>query len=663
MSRRFFGFAAVGALALWSAISPQYLQGAEPVVDLAPFVSPASFGSVDISPDGKSLAVTAYSAQGRALIFFSLDDMSKIGAYGIVGEFSPSSVSWVSNTRVVFSLRKGESVTPGPAHGALFAVDLTGRRLTRINSENLFTERQVVRVLDPLVDEPEWAIIESNHASYRMNPHHSEVFAVNVYSGAVKWLTDGPGYDWATVSVNSQGKVLMAQTYTPDFRIEYHTRANHEEEWIKRTFSDYAMLGAGLVNQPGPAGSHYLLHAPDGERLCLAQIDNESINDPEVLACHHSADISAMVSSFDGEQAIAAIAEAERPEYLFLNTGHPDEKRLKALVAAFKTGGQFVRPVSSSADGSRWILHAYSDRNPGDFYLYESDSHEARFLFTARPEIHPERMAPQAAAIIEARDGAKLPLLLTRPDKDTKVPLVVMPHGGPIGIRDRWGWNGEAQALAAHGYAVLQPNFRGSGGYGAGHLDGGRHAYGTRMIDDIVDATEWAIEEQQIDPERICISGASYGGYAALMAAIKRPDLYRCVITTAGVYDLRKWSRYLWAHHYNPRSEFVETFVGSRTLRKEQSPSSHIKRLQAPVLIFHGSDDERVASAHAKSLAKDLRRLDRPHELHIYEDEGHGGWSVANSLDRMQKLIDFLDEHLEGPNAERLAGNQGEALN
>jgi dipeptidyl aminopeptidase/acylaminoacyl peptidase len=198
--------------------------------------------------------------------------------------------------------------------------------------------------------------------------------------------------------------------------------------------------------------------------------------------------------------------------------------------------------TSSSTDGRKRVVFVDSDTNPGDFYLFDQASGSLSKLVSSMSWIKPAQMASMEPIELSARDGLKLRGYLTRPlgkEAAKQLPMVVLVHGGPYGVRDNWAFDPEVQLLASRGYAVLQVNFRGSDGYGHAFARAGFGEWGGKMQDDVTDATRWAITQGIADAKRICIYGASYGGYAALEGAVKEPDLYQCAIGNSGVYDLR----------------------------------------------------------------------------------------------------------------------------
>jgi predicted acyl esterase len=209
----------------------------------------------------------------------------------------------------------------------------------------------------------------------------------------------------------------------------------------------------------------------------------------------------------------------------------------QALVDAF--GGQNLSIASQTKDGSLLLLHVSSDVNPGEYYMFDTKTNQARFLWANRSWLDPRTMANKTPIAFEASDGMEIKGYLTLPKgtSDKPVPLIVMNHGGPHGPMDSWEFESETQLFANRGFAVLQVNFRGSGGYGHKFMTAGYRNWGTSMIQDILDGTEHVIQNYPIDASKMCVYGASYGGYASLMATVRAPDMFKCVVGYVGVYD------------------------------------------------------------------------------------------------------------------------------
>jgi dipeptidyl aminopeptidase/acylaminoacyl peptidase len=268
-------------------------------------------------------------------------------------------------------------------------------------------------------------------------------------------------------------------------------------------------------------------------------------------------------------------------------------------------------------------------------------------------------MASVKPISFRARDGLLVHGFLTLPPSRAageRSPLVVNPHGGPFGIRDRWGFDPETQFLASRGYAVLQVNFRGSGGYGPEFEKAGWGEWGLKMQDDITDGLLWAVEQGYADRDRVCIYGASYGGYAALMGLIKTPELYRCGINYVGVSNLvrlyedgtQKYAGFSWFN--SQRQGWFKRAVGGRwgdaKALAATSPVHLADRIRAPLFIVHGQRDYTVPVIHAYELKSALDAADREYEWHLNEWEGHGFRKPDNVRDLYLRFEAFLGKHL-----------------
>jgi dipeptidyl aminopeptidase/acylaminoacyl peptidase len=263
-----------------------------------------------------------------------------------------------------------------------------------------------------------------------------------------------------------------------------------------------------------------------------------------------------------------------------------------------------------------------------------------------------DSLARTEPVTIEARDGLQLPAYLTLPpSSDGKnLPMVLNVHGGPW-ARDSWGFNPEVQLMANRGYAVLQVNFRGSTGYGQDFRNASRKQWGLKMQDDLTDAVRWAVETGVADPDRVCIYGGSYGGYAAMAGATFTPDLYQCAINYVGVTDINLLFETMPASWELLRKEMIRD-VGDpekdKELLADRSPINHVDKIQVPILMAYGRQDPRVVLEHALSFEKQLKLHEKDYELIIKNKEGHGFRKFENQVEWYTKVIDFLDANLNG---------------
>jgi dipeptidyl aminopeptidase/acylaminoacyl peptidase len=260
-----------------------------------------------------------------------------------------------------------------------------------------------------------------------------------------------------------------------------------------------------------------------------------------------------------------------------------------------------------------------------------------------------------------ARDGLTIHGYVTAPlgSESRPLPTVVLVHGGPHGPRDNWGFDPSVQALATHGYAVLQINFRGSGGYGQAFERAGYRNWGTTMQDDLTDGVRWAIEQNITDPARICIFGGSYGGYAALMSPVREPGLYRCAVGYVGVYSLPM----MFDKGDVPRSPAGRAFQQrilpeTEAEQRAQSPAYNVDKLNLPIMLVHGGKDQRVPIDQMEFLIKQLRAVGKPPErVLVKPKEGHGFQIPENNVELFSSMLEFFDAHIGPTSPEKLTGH------
>ncbi|HEX4235948.1 MAG TPA: alpha/beta fold hydrolase [Caldimonas sp.] len=300
------------------------------------------------------------------------------------------------------------------------------------------------------------------------------------------------------------------------------------------------------------------------------------------------------------------------------------------------------------------LVHSYSDRAPGDFWIYREKTGEWATVGSVRSAIDPRRMGTLDLHRIKARDGEDLPVWVTMPQQKATGPLpaVVLVHGGPWLRGTDWQWDANAQFLASRGYVVIQPEFRGSRGFGFDHFRKGWKNWGTTMQDDVADAARWAASKGIVDPKRICIAGGSYGGYATLMGAIRYPDLYRCGIAYVAVTDPRLMFANSWQNDSNREMREFSTplLVGDPVkdaeLLKAAAPVERAGEIRIPILMAFGRDDRRVPIEHGTQMRAAMRATGHEPEWIVYEGEGHGWLKTENQVDFWDRVETFLAKQL-----------------
>ena len=305
--------------------------------------------------------------------------------------------------------------------------------------------------------------------------------------------------------------------------------------------------------------------------------------------------------------------------------------------------------VSRDAADKRMIIWSAAASHPGIYYLYDRSKGEMSELARPYPLLESAMLAPVEPVRYKARDGLSIPAYLTRPiGRGNKgLPLIVMPHGGPFS-RDKWSYDAWVQFLANRGYLVLQPNFRGSTGFGKAFVDAASGQFGRKMQDDLDDGVRWLVERGLADPKRVCIMGASYGGYAAMWAAARNPDIYRCAISFAGITEVRAMLRYdpsKWVARRYYR-DWRDRIRGEEKFDLDQvSPLSRAAAIRVPLLIAHGEKDDTVPVAQSKKMHEALRRAKIDHEFILYPEERHSFEKPENSVDFLKRVEAFLARH------------------
>ena len=453
----------------------------------------------------------------------------------------------------------------------------------------------------------------------------------------------------ASFHTDNKGVVRFVDGSEYDNYSKLYHRDNDEAEWklindqsvskhVERPvgFSDDNRIAYLQVEQASGPDAIVAYDTVSGERKELLR---DKFSDP-----------GAIISKFGISHApVGVMYTGARPHTEFFDPKGSEARLYRLLEAAFP---QDVVVVTSTTDDAKIALvSTYSDRDPGSFYLFDTETKKASFLLSRRRWIDPKQMATVKPVEIKARDGLVLHGFLTLPPgkEERNLPLVVNPHGGPFGIQDEWAFDMDPQILAAAGYAVLQVNYRGSGNYGRSFLDAGAVQWGLTMQDDLTDATRWAIEQGVADRSRICMYGASYGAYASLMGVAKEPDLYRCAAGYVGVYDLVVLSANE-SRESNRADTWTSDWMGKGAGLAAVSPNRIADRIKVPVFLAAGGEDETAPIEHTQKMEAALKKAGVPVETLYYRTEGHGFYTVEHQREYYTKLLGFLDSNI-GPRA------------
>jgi len=513
-----------------------------------------------------------------------------------------------------------------------------------------FTQR--VSPLAALRDDASKVLVQVSYSSGTEAGDRSDVMEMDTFSGRMKRLAraPSPGCEFVLDAQDKPAFANCADNSQRDFNTEQHGQVHRyaDGEWVK-------------VHESREGGSRMRVAHVDPDGAVYAVSHNN--NAPEVFGTLQPTtgaftpvdsdprvDLMGEIIAADGKTLIGVARMPGKPETRMIRKDHPDALLLQQLQAAFP--GQYVSFGGATLNGNKMVVSVVSDRNPGEFYLFDKTAGQARYLVSTRKWIDPDLMAEMRPFTFTARDGVTLSGYITIPKgrELSGLPMIVNPHGGPHGPRDMWGFNSEVQLFASRGYLVLQVDFRGSGGYGRGFERMGYGEWGGTMQNDVTDATRWAIEQGYADENRICIYGASYGAYAALMGAAREPSLYQCTVGYVGVYDLALMYKEGDIRESDTGGNYLESVIGKdRSKLAERSPASRASDIRIPVFLAAGGRDRRTPPEQTEVMAAALMKAGNPVRENILEPrEGHGFYDVAARNNIYGKMLSFFGEHIGG---------------
>lgn len=634
------------------------LPAAGVAADLVPvedFARHAQLSMPRLSPDGRHLAVNMNDTDGdsHALVVYDVADMSRPVSLLRLPKYELAvGITWVSNTRLV--VEKGKqfgSIDKPAATGEVIATDFDGKNQDYLYGfESKFGSRAGTRGTDR-----GWGFLAAlptptNGRFYMTtyswgNEDYSTVYDVDAGKNTRR-LVGQIKVGGLSFMIAADGKAHYAYGRNDNWDyVVYHQQAG-----------GWTQLAAGRI------GSSFtpIDSTPDGQRVyarydagggptALVEQDEDGGN-RNVLASDAFSSIGNIEWTALPRQPFATVLATGVPQTHYIDANTPTAKLHRALSQKFAGHVQFV---DFSEDGGKLLFWVGSDRDPGTYYLIDTHTYKVSKLFAVEPWIDPAKMAERRPLHFKASDGMELEAILTIPrgTAGTNLPMVLLPHGGPIGIQDSWYYDDDAQFLASRGYLVLQVNYRGSGGRGNDFQEAGYLKWGTRIQQDLIDGVKWAIAENHADPKRICVYGGSFGGYSALMATIRAPGLFKCAVGYAGVYDLAMMYQKGDIRESKSGRSYLTTVIGRDDADlAANSPARLADQIDVPVLLVHGEDDKRVPFAQAKAMRAALEAAHKPYEWLSKPGEGHGFYSEKNNVEFYNRLQGFLAEHI-GPGA------------
>lgn len=634
--------------------------------DVESFAKLPTLRSPSLSPDGQYLALSVHNNDAKwgeadyQLVVFHLPDLKGVSRLDMAPHYQPAAIVWVSNTRLAVSLAYTSGSLDVPQQtGEVIALNYDGS-----HKQTLYSARERGSAGSGIhsMDMPRGA------ATIAGLPHPRNG---HIYLNLSRWPERRTTDDWDAVRSevydvdSSNGKAVlmggidkgsmsfvlhdgiaryaygMADAHT----MEVYTRADASQPWRKL---DASVTGKELMplrmSQDG--SKLWSLYSADGGPEQLV-VTNPEGGDRQVLASDAFDAVEDVLWDEATDTPYAAIFAGGRPHLAYLDQS-VHAQVLKALNDKFADHVVSIGGMDDS--GKNMLVVATSDRDPGTMALFDTATMNLRPLYRVEDWIKPEQMAERRPFRFKASDGMELAGYITLPHgKDPHhLPAILLPHGGPIGPKDEWSYDPDSQFLASLGYAVVQINYRGSGGRGPDFQMAGYRHFGDRIQQDLLDGLDWAIQQGYVDRSRLCVYGGSFGGYSSLMQPILSPGLFKCAIDYAGVSDWSIGFRKSDTSHIKMGRKYFAEAIGDEAAARAISPLYQLEKFNVPVLIAHGEDDPRVPYENAKVLRSALEKAGKPYEWLSKPKEGHGFYTEPDRADMYRHMQAFLARYLGG---------------
>jgi dienelactone hydrolase len=649
-------------LALLLDLSSSIAAGAGTAPSIEEFASRSRIEDVTISPDGRYLAVIQTQNGRAAAVVVDRTSTDTSQRRVVMGEPEPFRMTWcrwATNTRLLCSFLGMNKHNFVYAVTRLAGVDADGKNMHVLVQGDLGAQGQFQdRIIswnpgpkDTVLIEADEGLSQSQISSgahvYGNVGTHAEpaVFELNVVTGSLTMRehSRSPIRHWIA---DKHGQVRLGWGLSGT-TVSYYAHLDGEHEW--RRLTKFQVFTRDNHFDPiaisGEDANKAYAYGPSDGRKALWLIDLTDKEDPVLVFAHPAVDVGGPYIARDG-----------RLLGVRYETGYPmmyyTDERMDELNHFFKerVPGSFSTISDSTHDKSVFIVRSYSDQEPPSFRVLDVGRHTMLSLGSAYPDRDLSTFAPMRSISYPARDGTPIPAYLsTPPGKTADLPLIVMPHGGPI-ARDSWGYFFLREFLVSRGYAVLQMNFRGSSGYGDDWFFAAHQDWGGLTYDDVVDGAKWAVQQKIADPRRVCIVGWSFGGYLALLGAQRNADLFRCSVDIAGISDLGLLidEGYNWLN-----LQVVKKQIGTDPAKlRLNSPRNHAADFGVPLLMLHGDSDAQVPFEQSEEMHSALKRAGKPHRFVTVPDADHSFSAEKHRVILLREIEAFLAEHLGAPSGQ-----------
>lgn len=620
------------------------------------------YRQIKISPSGKYLAISRIQANDSDLIIVDVNTMKAANRIHFRRQEQVGNFYWANDKRIVMEIWARTPEREAPVYyGELYAADIDssnsknskkskfifGSRMLRRIPKNI-NERKIIQrhtamsqswatVINTLPQDEEHILILAEPYSQRdAKSKMSTLYKLNVYTADIFPVIKEPtANSW--IHTDKQGMPILAVGYHQG-KTQVFTYDKLNTKWQAINNFDYSSSFEPLIYND-KTNSLIARDNKINDKSSLYSINLDS-GKLKTLFTDKKYDLDKVVISSDNQTLFGIKVNHNLPTYHFLDLKNKHQANYQAIVKKF--AGQQVDIVSNTADLQKYVIKVSGDRNPGQWFLFDSTNNNLKFITSARQIPKTKDLREMMSFTFKNRDDIALDGYVTFPKQtDNKpAPTVVLIHGNRYKPRDYWDYNPAVQLLANQGYAVVQINYRGSGGYGKKFRAAGRQQWDNTIPNDILDGIDYLAQRNLIDTNKMCAMGKYFGGYLALQMTIVKPQQFKCVVSSSGLYDSKNIQRYLWGapSHYNAQRRETANL-------KDLSLINNVKRITAPILMTHGEADRQASFSNAEKFKSQLKKNNKVFQWIEYEKEEHTLYNEENRLDYYSKIIEFLNKY------------------
>lgn len=628
-----------GALAFaGSLLCIQGIKAAPPKIPVANFAALPVLSKPVLSPDGRWIAARSTAFGRTKLVVIDADKPDVVRQTINFGERGLALVTWAGNDRLLLTVQSTDTLWNGrelPFY-RLLVIDVSSGAVRVVDRKSRGAFAGDVLYADPTGS---WALVSSQDDTGVWPSVKRVDLTTGIASLVEKWRTGVWSWYADDDGVVRAGIAREGRQWTLWYR-------DKPGEKLRQVRAKLATDDSSVVDKFIFRGANsWIVTNERNGRFGLYKFDVNTGAVGDAIFEHPEVDIDEVRYDNATGEVKAITYQDDRYHTKWLE---PDMNKLQARLDEALPGSSNLS-VDWSTDEKRVLVYSSGGANPGRYYLLDRATSKMHAVVDPYPLIDPALLAEVRTVRYAARDGLSIPGYLTLPKgREAKdLPLIVFPHGGPF-YRDSWSYNPIVQFLASRGYAVLQPEFRGSTGYGKSFVSKGYGEWGKRMQDDLDDGVDWLARTGQVDPKRVCIVGASYGGYAAMWGAIRNPERYRCAASWAGVSDLAEAIRHERQAFSAPRyfRDWRTKVAGDGDFDAAAvSPLKFADKLKIPIFIAHGEKDTRVLPKQSHDMVAALAEERANVTSAFYKDSTHDFDSSADLEDWMKRLEIFLAKY------------------